>query len=328
MLSLSYTCVIGDSSLKIVFESSNVTSSSVFELEHLKSICRQEDTLVRKHDTFTEFCVIDKSDTRGPEGTSNCCPSWSLGYAVALLNGKSSCENITGEDVKTTKGILNRCSEFYNSGRLTSCVTSVGSCRDIPTECSANDVVHTIFHYLTPVQFARNVQTGDFELEYTVSFSPHSFCERGSCEETAHVIYRDNFLDLGKSDDKVTRIVGLDFGIKSYLFNELVASDFLYLAIGVLLVFVIIWIYTHSLLLAIGSMTNMLFSVVLTYFLYLVVFKIPFSLSSICPASCSYSASEQTTRLYTWTSGEQPERPTDRKEGKQFAYLRKRPATQ
>lgn len=258
--------------MKIVFESSN-GASSLFELEHLKSICRQESKLIRQHEAFLSGCFM--KTVSGPV-TEECCPTWSLGYAVALLNNKTFCENITQIDVGRAKDILIPCSEFYISGALTECLNSKDSCADIPKDCTTNGIVHTIFHYLTPVQFASNLNNGNDALTYTVSFSPFITCVFQSCQERVEIIYKDSFQDTKCTDDSITKIVALDFTLKSKIFSDLLISDFFYLALGTLLVFVIIWVYTRSLLITFGSILNMIFSVTFAYFFYSVVFNVPF----------------------------------------------------
>ncbi|XP_071849565.1 protein dispatched homolog 1-like isoform X1 [Apostichopus japonicus] len=255
---------------KIVFQSSK-PGTNLFEAEKLKSICRQEDRLVRKHDMFVTECR--KTELAGTN-VSSCCPSWSLGYAIALLNNKSSCEDITKDDVQNAQSILRRCSQYYISGQLTAYDETY--CGDLPCECVRRRLIYIIFSFLVPDSFDQDIQNSDNELKFSLSFSPIELCSFSECVDKIFDVYEDNFKNSKSLDDGLTKIVGLDFYLKFTVFKQLLLVDFAYILAGGVAVTIIIWIYTKSFFITIGSLLNMALSTVLTFFIYQVVFEVPF----------------------------------------------------
>ncbi|KAJ8043928.1 Protein dispatched-like 1 [Holothuria leucospilota] len=247
---------------RIVYKSS--TGDDMFEIIHLKSVCSNEEKNMRTHSIFMSEC-------RKVNGT-DCCPSWSLGYAVALLNNKSACSEINQDDVMKTKALLATCSKFYNSGELKADCNPT-TCTDIPSQCIYQGIVHTVFHYLLPKSFVNKVELNpESLLQHTVTFSP--IC--GNCREIMEPIFKDNFQNSDNLDDGVVEVDALQFYLEIPLFDELVTSDLWYVGVGVMAVTAIIWLYTRSLVITVGAIFNMLMSMVLTFSLYYLVFRIKF----------------------------------------------------
>ncbi|KAJ8043275.1 Protein dispatched-like 1 [Holothuria leucospilota] len=259
------------SQLKVIFETSDMTS--LFEASKLISICQREADLIRSHQSFQELCI------RQPEHLS-CCPSWSLGYAVARFNDKPSCLDITDDDVENARKILERCEEYFHSGDLElSCDLEGVTCSEIPQECTKDNLVFIALHYLIPKASTEDdTVTVDFEYDtttFSMTFSPMSLCfGSAECEDLIQDIYNDNFQsDL---NDGVTRIVGVDFGLKFVLFDQFLVSDFLYVLLGCLAAFCIIWLYTHSVFITACAILNMFMSLIMAYFIYFVILRLNF----------------------------------------------------
>ena len=66
----------GKLTVKLVFATAN--GESLLNAKNLKSICRLEEKIVRKYYNFNDHC-------HKANGTEHCCPSWSVGYYIALL---------------------------------------------------------------------------------------------------------------------------------------------------------------------------------------------------------------------------------------------------
>ena len=56
---------------------------NLFSLEAIRSMCTVEATHLRSPPIFKELC-----ESKGP---ADCCPGWSLGGYIAVLNKRSSC---------------------------------------------------------------------------------------------------------------------------------------------------------------------------------------------------------------------------------------------
>ncbi|KAJ8042911.1 Protein dispatched-like 1 [Holothuria leucospilota] len=252
---------------RIVYESSN--DESLFQMKHLKAICDIESRLMRTHPTFLSQCL------KSNDNSTECCSSWSLGYTVALMNNKSSCFLIDEDDVEKTKNVLAMCASYYLSGELN--LYEPNQDINIPVECTTGSLVYTVFHYLLPQSFVTGLQNNQRnDPAFTLSFSPMDVtCNDEECIDNREAIYKDNFQN-SRSDNSAVDIVGLDFSLKINIFRELLISDLRFVAIGVLSAVVIIWLYTASLTVTVGSVLNMMMSLILSYFVYYVVFRLTF----------------------------------------------------
>lgn len=72
------------------------------------------------------------------------------------------------------------------------------------------------------------------------------------------------------------KIVAMDFGIKSALFDECLIRDTSLMLTGGFFIFICIWFYTHSLFLTIMTILLVVFSLAIAYFVYMVVLEIQF----------------------------------------------------
>lgn len=71
-------------------------------------------------------------------------------------------------------------------------------------------------------------------------------------------------------------IIAMDFGIKTLIFDEMLLRDTRLMILGTVFVFTCVWIYTTSIFLTAMTIISILFVVILTYFLYEVVYGIAF----------------------------------------------------
>ena len=74
-----------------------------------------------------------------------------------------------------TLGLLAVCAPYYRDGRLTARCGGGGGgrgCQGVPQLCSQHNAIHTIFHYLTDLNFSRQEVGGHcFSSGYYLSFS-------------------------------------------------------------------------------------------------------------------------------------------------------------
>lgn len=92
---------------------------------------------------------------------------------------------------------------------------------------------------------------------------------------TAILPYYHELEKLNLEYDAV-KVVAMDFGIKSALFDECLIRDTWLMGTGALFVFICMWLYTQSLFLTIMTIIVIIFSLAISYFMYFLVFEIKF----------------------------------------------------
>lgn len=225
---------------------------------------------MRSHHEYWSLCQRTNA--------ASCCPSWTLGNYIAVLTNKSSCQKITDRDVSHTLKILRSCAKYYHNGTLgpecwdmTTRRKDQLKCANVPRKCTKYNAVYQILHFLVDKDFL-NPKSTDYQppaLKYSMLFSP---TEKG---ETMMNIYLDNFENWNASDG-VTTITGIEFGIKHSLFQDYLLTDTVYPAIAIAIVLVVMCMYTRSVFITLMTMIAIISSLIVSYFLYRVVFNFEF----------------------------------------------------
>ncbi|XP_028405607.1 protein dispatched homolog 1-like [Dendronephthya gigantea] len=252
---------------KLAFTTKN--GQNLMTAENLKSICRLEDKIIRKFYGFDDHC-------HKANGTKNCCPSWSVGYFIALLNGDASCLSIDETKVKTTGRLLKMCSEFYHNETLKSdCWDFMknqkrsGRCNHVPNDCTTFNAVYNILHYLTDKNFLSS--GNNVFLRYSLVLVPVK-----ENKDFQVNIYKSRLKD-GVFNDGNVEVTGYDMSqLKFEIFNERMLFDLYLAAIAMLFVMIILWLYTRSFLLTTLVGLIVVSSLVIAYFLYTKVFHMEF----------------------------------------------------
>ncbi|CAH1263796.1 DISP1 [Branchiostoma lanceolatum] len=253
---------------RMVFESAGNFHDefNLFTLPAILSMCSQEKILVRDYAQFPSLCVSSSCD--------DCCPSWSLGNYVALLQNRQSCSAITKGDVKAVLGRLKHCAGFYHNNTLKQDCWKAGEpyqdrCPRVPAQCVEYNAVHSILHYLVDKDFLSPNQPNVDILRYAMVFVPVA------SGQAMMDIYQDKF-DQKTISDGVTRIVGIDFGIKYTMFEHYLRMDTVYPCIAMAIVIIIIRLYTGSAFITLMTVFTIVSSLVVSYFFYTLVFQFPF----------------------------------------------------
>ncbi|KAL4630543.1 hypothetical protein GN956_G15873 [Arapaima gigas] len=265
----SFFCdVPGDRYSRLVFTS--VEGKNLWSIQAIKSMCNLDNTRVRSHPQYWNLCQRTSD--------ASCCPSWTLGNYIAVLNNKSSCQKITERDVSHTLKILRSCAKYYHNGTLgpdcwdmTTRRKDQLKCSNVPRKCTKYNAVYQILHFLVDKDFLTTKST-DYQvpaLKYSMLFSP---TEKG---ETMMNIYRDNFENWNSSDG-ITAVTGIEFGIKHNLFQDYLLTDTVYPAIAIVIVLVVMCVYTKSIFITLMTMFAIISSLIVSYFLYRVVFDFEF----------------------------------------------------
>lgn len=116
--------------------------------------------------------------------------------------------------------------------------------------------------------FFQNTSIENIELHETMLFMPLA----GS---TAILPYFHTVENL-KLKYEDFEIVAMDFGIKSFLFDEYLIHDMWLMLLGTVFILFCMWLYTRSLFLTIATIIGIIFSLGISYFFYVLIFKLKF----------------------------------------------------
>ncbi|XP_023375874.1 protein dispatched homolog 1 [Pteropus vampyrus] len=225
---------------------------------------------IRSHPQFGSLCQRTTA--------ASCCPSWTLGNYIAILNNRSSCQKIVERDVSHTLKLLRTCAKHYRNGTLGPDCWDMAArrkdqlkCTSVPRKCTKHNAVYQILHYLVDKDFLspRAADAAAPALRYSMLFSP---TEKG---ESMMDIYLDNF-ERWNSSDGVTTVAGIEFGIKHSLFQDYLLTDTAYPAIAIVIVLLVMCVYTKSMFITLMTMFAIISSLIVSYFLYRVVFNFEF----------------------------------------------------
>lgn len=265
----SFFCdVPGDRYSRLVFSSTE--GKNLWNIQAIKSMCNLDNTRVRSHPQYWSLCQRTTD--------ASCCPSWTLGNYIAILTNKSSCQKITERDVSHTLKILRSCAKYYHNGTLgpdcwdmTTRRKDQLKCANVPRKCTKYNAVYQILHFLVDKDFLspKNTEYLPPALKYSMLFSP---TEKG---ETMMRIYLDNF-EKWNASDGVTTVTGIEFGIKHNLFQDYLLTDTVYPAIAIVIVLVVMCVYTRSVFITFMTMIAIISSLIVSYFLYRMVFNFEF----------------------------------------------------
>ncbi|CAH6789619.1 Disp1 [Phodopus roborovskii] len=265
----SFFCdVPSDGYSRVVFASAG--GETLWNLPAIKSMCDVDNSRIRSHPQFSDLCQRTTA--------VSCCPSWTLGNYIAILNNRSSCQKIVERDVSHTLKLLRTCAKHYQNGTLgPDCWDKAArrkdqlKCTNVPRKCTKYNAVYQILHYLVDKDFL-TPKTADYAvpaLKYSMLFSP---TEKG---ESMMNIYLDNFENWNSSDG-ITTVTGIEFGIKHSLFQGYLLMDTVYPAIAIVIVLLIMCVYTKSMFITLMTMFAIISSLIVSYFLYRVVFNFEF----------------------------------------------------
>ncbi|XP_030756335.1 protein dispatched-like [Sitophilus oryzae] len=238
---------------------STVNNQDLFTWEHIKSLCTLENSLMNLKNV-PSLCISN---------SGICCRPWTLPNYIAALHNRKNCLNIQESDVNKTKGILERCAQYFHSNELYMSCFRKRDC-EVPLECLKFDAVYNILNFLTSVSFLPpedNKNEGHI-LKETIIFLPIA------ASSASVPLYHE--LENVKKDFEGLSIVAVDFGIKSVIFDEYLLRDTWLMGMGIVFIFICIWIYTASLFLTIMTIIAIVFTMAITYFLYDVVYEISF----------------------------------------------------
>ena len=236
----------------IIFDS--VDGSTLMKASKLKEMCAVEINAIRSLESFMSSCI------KLPMGV-HCCHSWSIGNYVALLNNRSSCFEITDEDVEQTVHLLQTCLPFEQSGFASK----------IPSGCAQYDhATHYLLHYLTDRKFLEDVGGRvNTHLSYAITVLPLVSIHTASLP-----VYDE--LDWNLLSAHEVRVAALKFDIKEEIFSRHIFADMVFAGVGAVLLFLLVLVYVKSLFITLMTFIAVGNSLIIAYLLYTYLFGIRF----------------------------------------------------
>ncbi|XP_065065551.1 protein dispatched homolog 1-like [Rhopilema esculentum] len=225
----------------------------LFTAENLREMCSLEDAIVRKVAQFKEECVKG-----GP--TKDCCPSLSIGYYVAVLTNKTSCSSIQEADVQYVRGLIQVLQQKSNSNKRTALNKSSRQFR----------ILSNIMNFMVDKTFAANTSA---KLSYALVFSPLQMPSRKFLEN----LYKENLQKTPLTNGVWVKLTAYDFqNLKTVAYDSQLLADVWYIMLAVGLILGLMWGYSGSLFISIMGFSAVVFAVILSYWLYSVVFGLVF----------------------------------------------------
>lgn len=251
-----------------------IDDNNLMTAEQLKAVCRLETKIMRSFPKYEKRC-FKRNITISGRLTEICCPSWSLGNYIAALSWKPSCQDIDQNDVASMTKRLQKCAGLYNNQTLKENCWDYNNaapypyCVGIPIECIQYNAVFNILYYLTDKDFYG--KAGDTKLTYALVLTP-----RWTDSPYSKQIFFTYIKDKTVTDDNV-ELVGSDFfNLKFHMFNKNLLGDLIYPSIALMIILIIMWFYTESLLLTFLLSVSVLSALILAYFFYMIVLRLDF----------------------------------------------------
>ena len=270
-----------------------------FDVDHIREVCAFSSSFIRSRADYDTICRLSDA--------SKCCPDVSIGNVIASTFHRPGCHSLNESDVIEMKTRLLQCAPWYSNGTLThNCsetqavgstglrelTSSAHSCLDVPAICAENNVIYNILHYLTDIEFVDSVSA-------VCKSDSNRDCSRISLDRFPRLEYTMLLLQAGADSQVVTeidkewfvglyhdrlssvkdyedvKVAGFDLRIDYAIFQERILTETLYPSFSIILVFFIMWFYTGSVFITSMGCLAILSSIILAYFLYMVVFQVP-----------------------------------------------------
>ncbi|XP_022785842.1 protein dispatched homolog 1-like isoform X2 [Stylophora pistillata] len=250
-----------DDNVIFVFEASD-SSQSMFEASKLKAACSIENDILSSSSYSSQHCsrILDTEP-----GKTRCCPNPSLGNYIALLNNRTTCQDITDQDVSNVKSLLLQCHRYFVKQTLEK-DCAIYSCKGVPAVCTKYNAVYNIFQFITDDEMSPS--NGMF-LRYTASF-PEMY------QNEYDYLYKEQLKD-GVPEKEGVKLASFKFSnYKFDQFSEKLLAEVIYPALAMIFVFLIMWFFLGSFILTFTGLFCIIYAIGLSYFLYTMVFKIDF----------------------------------------------------
>lgn len=122
-------------------------TDSLFDLNGLLAMCQLQDQITEVP-SYRAFCEPEML-------TTECCRPWSLPNYAAMLANKSSCFDLTTEDVNSLHTLLLGCYEYFHDLKMDNHCNEIPHCR-APEECKRLNIVFNVLNFLTDFSFIKS----------------------------------------------------------------------------------------------------------------------------------------------------------------------------
>ncbi len=223
-------------------------NKNLFTADALKSLCDMETRL-------TNITRLFEDST---------CRSQSVGKSVGLMQGKP-CNELTDMDLTQALQTLQSCEVYLKNGSLSPSCFDTG-CPLVPAECTNNNAsVFVILHYLTDKKFVISGKLTYTNIQVAVK----------SYGDVSRNFYKKE-LWLKNIDNEHVKLVGLDEKFKIEMFGVYTLFDMVFFILAGGLVGICSLLYLKSVLITVALMSDIIFTLLITYFIYNIIFRMPF----------------------------------------------------
>ncbi|XP_017103744.2 protein dispatched [Drosophila bipectinata] len=233
-------------------------TDSLFDLNGLLAMCQLQDQITNVP-SYRAFCEPEMQ-------TTECCRPWSLPNYAAVLANKSSCFDLTSEDVTAFKSLLTNCFEYFHDLKMDNRCNEIPHCR-APEECQRHNIVFNVLNYLSDLNFIKPNDSSEY-LKYAVIFVPVAQSNR-----VLPLFHEWEDVEL---QNELVKVIAMDLGLENELFNELLLTDVWLVSLGGAFVMASVWLFTGSAFITLMSCIAICFSLGLAYFFYAIVLEFEF----------------------------------------------------
>ena len=238
---------------------------NLLSADHLQAACEWENKYVR------------------PFHGGNCTDLHSLHLYVRVLNNKNltDCSDISDADVQIALGVVQNCSQHYLNGLLARPCAGNPDCANVPPKCYKHGAVYKILHYLTDVNFLKDGDTSKTTVAYSVMFLrnarlPDTWQGDWFANPDALRDYYMDELDGGAVSHGLVKSRAMSLNVAPETLTKYVFKDLVLFAVAMGSILVLLFFYLHSVVLMFATLMNVGCTISVSYFLYMVVFRIPF----------------------------------------------------
>ena len=203
---------------------------------------------------------------------------------IAQFYNKTDCFGINESDVYNFKNLLIECIPFYKNNTITSCKDSDKSCTEYSwSKCFNHELIpsqqvalmfYNVYFYLVEKAWVDNpIQP----LTATISVNPNSLWNSVIQKNFFKPLYEKYLTDLSETSRYGVRITSFEFyDFKNYMFQSAIVTQSSLIITAILVVIFFLWYYSGSFFISIMTLTCILVSITVSYFVYGRVFNLDF----------------------------------------------------
>ena len=193
---------------------------------------------------------------------------------IAWLSNKTDCEEITDTDVSDVTSLLATCVGYYTNYTFLNCKKNKIACNSISEKCRVHDYIQdpqnmatiyfNIFHFLA----GTSLQINPKFLEMTSVAAVVNNTDDIN-KNLFDVLYENELTDISEPKLNGVKVVAYTmWKFKRHLFQKELFFQCFYVVISIASVVLLTWLYSGSLLIGITTFTCILFSMIISYFVY------------------------------------------------------------